>query len=194
MTLGTSTSGLSLRQRLRAYGISPRKSLGQNFLVDDSLAQHIVVLAGVQPPDTVIEIGTDTTRAIAGLLFSGAAARYPDMNIIFSHGGGTLPFLIERFTRLAQRKQLAARLPRGILQEIERFYYDVAQIAYPAPMAALMKLVPVTQILFGTDFTFRTAAEIADGLQACNLSARVHKAINRDNALRLFPRFRHVMA
>jgi len=145
-------------------------------------------------PDTVIEIGTDTTRAIASLLFSGTAARYPDVNIIFSHGGGTLPFLIERFTRLAQRKQLAARLPRGILREIERFYYDVAQIAYPAPMAALMKLVPVTQILFGTDFTFRTAAEIADGLQACNLSARVHKAINRDNALRLFPRFKHVMA
>jgi predicted TIM-barrel fold metal-dependent hydrolase len=145
-------------------------------------------------PDTVIEIGTDTTRTIASLLFSGTASRYSNVEIIFSHGGGTLPFLIERFTRLAQRKELAARMPRGLLHEVERFYYDVAQIAYPVPMAALLKLVPATQVLFGTDFTFRTASEIAAGLDGCNLSARQRRAIDRDNALRLFPRFKHVMA
>ena len=145
-------------------------------------------------PDTVIEIGTDTTRTIASLLFSGAAARYPDIGMIFSHGGGTLPFLAERFTRLGARKQFAARLPRGLLAELQRFYYDVAQIAYPAPMAALMKLIPVTQILFGTDFTFRTAAEIAEGLDGCSISAPARRAIDRDNALRLFPRFKHVIA
>ena len=145
-------------------------------------------------PDTVVEIGTDTTRTIASLLFSGTAVRYPDVRIIFSHGGGTLPFLIERFTRLGQRKSFADRLPRGVLPEIERFYYDVAQIAYPAPMAALLKLIPIGQILFGTDFTFRTATEIAAGLESCKLSVRQHKAIDRENALRLFPRFKHVVA
>ena len=143
-------------------------------------------------PDTVIEIGTDTTRTIASLLFSGAAARYPDVQIIFSHGGGTLPFLIERFARLAHRRHFAERLPNGLFAEIERFFYDVAQIAYPAPMAALLKLIPVSQILFGTDFTFRTAEEIAQGLAECELTASEHKAIDRDNALRLFPRFKHV--
>ncbi len=145
-------------------------------------------------PDTVIEIGTDTTRTLASLLFSGAAARYPDVRMIFSHGGGTLPFLVERFTRLGARRQFAERLPRGLLAELERFYYDVAQIAYPAPMAALMKLIPVTQILFGTDFTFRSAAEIAQGLDGCSVSARDRRAIDRDNALRLFPRYKHVIA
>jgi predicted TIM-barrel fold metal-dependent hydrolase len=145
-------------------------------------------------PDTVIEIGTDTTRTIASLLFSGTASRYSNVEIIFSHGGGTLPFLIERFTRLAQRKQLAERMPRGLLHEVERFYYDVAQIAYPVPMAALLKLVPATQVLFGTDFTFRTASEIAAGLDACSLDTRQRRSIDRDNALRLFPRFKHVMA
>ncbi len=153
-------------------------------------AQNLI--AGV--PDTVIEIGTDTTRTIASLLFSGTAARYPDVRLIFSHGGGTLPFLIERFTRLGARKQFAERLPRGVLGEVQRVHYDVAQIAYPAPMAALMKLVPVTQILFGTDFTFRSAAEIAAGLDSCTIAARDRKAIDRDNALKLFPRFKHVIA
>jgi predicted TIM-barrel fold metal-dependent hydrolase len=145
-------------------------------------------------PDTVIEIGTDTTRTIASLLFSGMASKYSNVEIIFSHGGGTLPFLIERFTRLAERPQLAERMPHGLLHEVERFFYDVAQIAYPVPMAALLKLVPLSQVLFGTDYTFRTATEIAAGLANCDLSARQHKAINRDNALRLFPRFKHVQA
>jgi hypothetical protein len=49
-----------------------------------------------------IEYGTDTTRTIASLVFSGAAARYADIEFIFSHAGGTMPFLIERFDVLAR--------------------------------------------------------------------------------------------
>jgi predicted TIM-barrel fold metal-dependent hydrolase len=145
-------------------------------------------------PDAVIEAATDTTRAVASLVFSGAAARYAGVDIIFSHGGGTLPFLIERFARLAERNDLAARMPRGFMHEVRRFYYDLAQVAAPAPMAALLTLVPATQVLFGTGFASRSAAETAAGLAACKLGARRHKAIGRDNALRLFPRFRHVQA
>lgn len=47
----------TLKEQLRRHGISPRKSLGQNFLVDDGMAQHIVAAAEVQPDDIVIEIG-----------------------------------------------------------------------------------------------------------------------------------------
>ena len=47
----------SLRVRLRASGIRPRKSLGQSFLVDDTLAQRIVSFTGLQSNDTAIEIG-----------------------------------------------------------------------------------------------------------------------------------------
>jgi predicted TIM-barrel fold metal-dependent hydrolase len=167
-----------------------RKAVLYTHPVVPDFAQKLIA----DVPDTVIEIGTDTTRTIASLLFSGTASKYSNVEIIFSHGGGTLPFLIERFTRLAERPQLAARMPKGLLHEVERFYYDVAQIAYPAPMKALLDLVPLTQVLFGTDFTFRTAREIAEGLKSCKLSARQNRAIDRDNALRLFPRFKHVQA
>ncbi len=47
----------SLRVRLRASGIRPRKSLGQSFLVDDTLAQRIVSFTGLQSNDIAIEIG-----------------------------------------------------------------------------------------------------------------------------------------
>ena len=83
-------------------------------------------------PDSIIEWGTDTTRTIASVVFSGTAARCPDVKIIFSHGGGTLPFLAERFTRLPLiNKSLAPRVPNGVEHELKRFYYDIAQAAHP---------------------------------------------------------------
>src|SRR5439155_17010990 len=42
--------------------------------------------------------GTDTTRAIAQIIFGGAASRYPNVRMIFSHGGGTIPSLVELFS------------------------------------------------------------------------------------------------
>ena len=57
--------------------------------------------------EPVIEYGTDTTRAIARVLFSGTAVRYRDMRWIFSHGGGTAPFLAERLIRTPSPQQEA---------------------------------------------------------------------------------------
>jgi hypothetical protein len=41
-------------------------------------------------PPVIIEYGTDTTRTIASLIFSGTAQRCKDINFIFSHAGGTI--------------------------------------------------------------------------------------------------------
>ena len=139
-------------------------------------------------PDSIIEWGTDTTRTIASLVFSGTAARLRDVKFIFSHGGGTLPFLTERFVRLPQaNKTLASRVPNGVEHELKRFYYDTAQAAHPYALASLTKLIPVSQIVFGTDYPYRTAADHVKGLTAYGFSASDLMAIDRDNALRLLP-------
>ena len=46
--------------------------------------------------DATVELGADTTRTIANLIFSGAAQNYADINFIFSHGGGVLTAVAER--------------------------------------------------------------------------------------------------
>jgi 6-methylsalicylate decarboxylase len=142
-------------------------------------------------PDSVIEWGTDTTRTIASLVFSGAAARFRDLTLIFSHGGGTLPFLIERFVRLPlANAQLAARVPDGVEHELRRFYYDTAQVAHPSALASLTKVVPASHIVFGSDFPYRSAAEHVKGLTDHGFPAAELRAIERDNALRLIPRLK----
>jgi predicted TIM-barrel fold metal-dependent hydrolase len=140
---------------------------------------------------TIIEFGTDTSRAITDIVFSGTATRCPDARFIFSHAGGTLPFLTERLVRAPlQNAALEARLPNGVLAELQRFYYDVAWSAHPGALASLTTLVPVSQILFGSDYPYRTGADHVKGLMDYGFTAADLTAIGRENALRLLPRLR----
>jgi predicted TIM-barrel fold metal-dependent hydrolase len=142
--------------------------------------------------EPLIELGTDTTRTIASLLFSGSAEQFPDIRWVFSHAGGTAPFLMQRFTYyFALRKDLQPRLPRGPAYYLERFYYDTANATTIHPLASLTKLVKPTQIVFGTDFPFLTASATAAGLREVGLfSAADLQAIDRDNAVQLMPRYK----
>ncbi len=136
----------------------------------------------------LIELGTDTTRAIASVLFDGTASRYPDIRFIFSHGGGTMPFLMTRFEALAARPDIAARLPKGLLYEVQKLYYDTANFYGPYSWPTMLKLLPVSQILFGTDFPFSSAETVAKGLADVGLKPDELRAIESGNVLKLFPR------
>ncbi len=48
---------LNAKALLREYGLQPKKSLGQNFLVDPNGLDKVMLAAGVGPKDTVLEIG-----------------------------------------------------------------------------------------------------------------------------------------
>jgi predicted TIM-barrel fold metal-dependent hydrolase len=142
-------------------------------------------------PTVFTEVPHDTTRAITSLLFSGSFARFRDIRFIFSHAGGTLPMLAGRISHYsAEMKDLVDKIPNGIEFELKRLYYDIASSANPPSMAALMKLVPTSQILFGGDYPFVRVAETASGMTQVGLSAADLRAIGRDNALALLPRFR----
>jgi 16S rRNA (adenine1518-N6/adenine1519-N6)-dimethyltransferase len=57
-----------VRAFLARHSLVARRDLGQNYLCDVGLAQRLVGLAGVEPGDTVLEIGTGLgilTRALA---------------------------------------------------------------------------------------------------------------------------------
>lgn len=48
---------LNVRALLREHGLQPKKSLGQNFLIDPNGLDKVMLAAGVSQEDTVLEIG-----------------------------------------------------------------------------------------------------------------------------------------
>src|SRR5882757_6789920 len=152
-------------------------------------ANCCVNLVPTQQP-VMIEFGTDTTRTIADIIFSGNAQKFRDIRWIFSHAGGTMPFLIERFVRNPLLVPSAkATVPDGTLAELKRFYYDTAQTSNKAAMSALSAVIPMSQIVFGTDFPYRTSIDHVKGLRDSGAFTDAQLTdIERGNALRLLPR------
>src|ERR1700722_4639317 len=144
------------------------------------------LIKGVSP--AVIEYATDTTRTITSLIFgeAGSAFRFPDIRWIWSHSGGTLPFLTGRLIRLASERK-DARMPDGPLPILRRYNYEIAQGNTPGQLAALMKLVSVSQVLFGTDFPYRDRLEAVEGLRDYGFGAADAAAIDRGNAMAMLP-------
>jgi predicted TIM-barrel fold metal-dependent hydrolase len=147
-----------------------------------------------------IEWNTDTSRAIYSIVADNiqgqgtpsAASRYPNITFIWSHGGGTLLGLVGRFN-LGNPDQLANPPQSSRLAQLRRFYYDTAGSANPVTMQALKMLVGASQIVYGTDYPFGGTmgpANIADGLKRSGFTAEELRAIDRDNALRILPKYR----
>ncbi len=135
-----------------------------------------------------IEYGTDTTRAMIGVTFSGDAARFPAVRFIWSHAGGSAPFLAGRID--GGSRNAPERMPNGFIQEAQKFYYDTAGATNRGALASLLQLVPSSQVLFGTDFPpGGTSAEISKALAAIGFFTDSDlRMIERENAVRLLPR------
>jgi predicted TIM-barrel fold metal-dependent hydrolase len=150
--------------------------------------RNLAYAPGVGPGS--MEYGTDTTRAIMGITFSGDAARFPDIRFIWSHAGGTLPFLAGRISGAANNAK--DTLPNGLMPELKKFYYDLAGAANAGAIASLLQLVSPSQVLFGTDFPpGGTSRDVARAIEALPFfSPRDLQAVYRDNAVALLPRLR----
>jgi predicted TIM-barrel fold metal-dependent hydrolase len=141
---------------------------------------------GVHPAS--MEYGTDTTRAITGVCFSGDAVRFPNIRWIWSHAGGSMPFLAGRIGGAAGN--FKEQLPNGLIAELKKFNYDLAGAANAGAVASLQKLVNSDKILFGTDFPpGGRMLETAQTIRALKMFSEADlKLIDRDNAVKLLPR------
>ncbi|HUB97603.1 MAG TPA: amidohydrolase family protein [Stellaceae bacterium] len=144
------------------------------------------LLPGINPP--IMEYPFDTTRAIASLLFGGTFQRCPDIKFIFAHGGGCMPMLAHRIGGLARsRADLAARMPNGIVAELQKLNFDVVSVANPPAMAALLKLTTPKRLLFGSDCPYVPVEATVGDLRQMGFGAADLALIERGNALSLMP-------
>jgi 6-methylsalicylate decarboxylase len=73
---------------------------------------------------------------------------------------------------------------------LARLYVDTAGAFSPAAMAAVMKTLPASHVLYGSDFPYSPSAGAIAGLAGDGFVPEVLHGIERDHALALFPRLR----
>jgi predicted TIM-barrel fold metal-dependent hydrolase len=144
---------------------------------------------------SVFEFMFDTTRMLANMALSGAKKRFSNINMISTHGGGAMPFLIERFQHLevhfgaSHRPTVSAAEIRQVLAS---FYYDLTAATTPVQLQGLLDLVPTSQLLMGVDIPFMPHWTISAAIDAVEqysaFSAIDLEKIAHNNAQRLFPR------
>jgi aminocarboxymuconate-semialdehyde decarboxylase len=92
----------------------------------------------------------DTTVTLARLLYAGIPARHPDMNLVASHGGGTLPYV---FGRIARNQAVVARDAADPRESLAHLYFD-SVVFDPAALRLLLDLAAPGHVMLGSDYPF----------------------------------------
>lgn len=131
----------------------------------------------------------DTTFTIGSMILSGVFDRYPKLETILSHGGGTLPFLIGRFDQMHDTSNrdhtgdVAAELPSAYLR---RFHYDTI-LNESLALQFLKQAVGIDRMLLGTDEPFPVGDPDPIGvLRAADFTAAEIDQIGETNPRALF--------
>jgi predicted TIM-barrel fold metal-dependent hydrolase len=144
-------------------------------------------------PGFVMEYVFDTTRAAVNLVFGGAVERFPRIRFVLAHAGGLMPYFA---WRLSISPMIDARLeqlsPADIYARLGRFWYDNALSPTAETLACVERLAPAGQLVFGSDWPFANARVISEAVktyEAVAMSRAQRDAIDRGNALSLFPQW-----
>jgi predicted TIM-barrel fold metal-dependent hydrolase len=137
-----------------------------------------------------IEVPHDTTRTVTSLLLTGSFKRFPDIKWIFSHAGGTIPMMAGRLAAFYDENPKTKEFaPNGVSAELAKLYYDTANATSAPAMAALLKLVPASQVTYGTDYPYFPLDQ-NKSLHKLGIAAADIEAIEHGNATRLIPRLK----
>jgi aminocarboxymuconate-semialdehyde decarboxylase len=144
-------------------------------------------------PDSLLDFPVDTSRAIANLHYSNTFARTPAVKYIFSHAGGTIPYVATRFGIVDEMAVIDGAEERGTAAEtLRRLYWDTA-LSWKDPVLQMLRsVVGMGQVLYGSDFPYLRrdlAVRSRVELESTSALADAERAgILGTNSLRLFPR------
>jgi len=112
---------------------------------------------------------------------------------IFSHAGGTIPYLATRFLIVDEMNVIPGAEERGTAADtLRRLYWDTALSWRPPILRMLRSEVGMGQVLFGSDYPYlRRDLAVRCRLEvetSAELDHKESRAVLARNALKLFPR------
>ena len=148
--------------------------------------------------------------AAMSLLYSGVLERYPKVKFIFSHCGGITPLLAHRMVRGRTWVRGEGGADPGMLDEapdggatehaidlLQRQYYDSMTANAANGLRTLQAFVDPSHILLGTDHAILPAKyqplKTRELRRYRGFDDATRMGVERENALRLFPRLLEVL-
>jgi len=128
----------------------------------------------------------DTTLAITRMIFDGFFDQYPNLKIIASHAGGTLPYLVGRFEK-GDEVEIPSRrkMKRKPAEYLRHIYYD--SITYNlGALQYLISVVGADRVMFGTDWPHQVHDTKGAFANTASLPEAQCSAIRSANARRIF--------
>jgi predicted TIM-barrel fold metal-dependent hydrolase len=145
-------------------------------------------------PDTLIDFTADTTRAFAQMHYGNRFARTPNVKYIFSHAGGTVPYLAGRWAVVDAMNVIPGFEERGTAADtLRRMYWDTA-ISFGDPVLRMLRdIVGLEQAVFGSDHPYVRHDIAVDCVQRLEETSAISDSeragVMSHNAATLFPRF-----
>ncbi|KAL2859321.1 amidohydrolase 2 [Aspergillus pseudodeflectus] len=143
-------------------------------------------------PAPLTEYPFDSVRAMQNMLLTGQRARYPNVTIIYPHGGGAIPYLANRIASVSALDVLGGLNPLETMQELKGYYFDTASSTSKVQLGALKEFAGVEKILVGTDYPYVPASGVKLGLEVLQRNGEFTDVdivrLNHGNALSNFPR------
>jgi predicted TIM-barrel fold metal-dependent hydrolase len=155
-----------------------------------------IEVLGFGRPSSIVEFPFDTARNIANGLYTGFFQRHPGIRLILAHCGGALPTLgwrIGEHTVMGRGPDDADIDPAHVAGVLRGLYYETALAGSRNSLLPTLEVTGADHVLFGTDWPAAPEATVVRNI--ANLTGfdgfnpEQLRGVERDNALRLFPRF-----
>jgi predicted TIM-barrel fold metal-dependent hydrolase len=141
-----------------------------------------------------LEFPFDTTRTIVSLVTSGTTTKYPEIRFIFSHGGGAITGIYGRVAGMANMPAFKGKFT-DMHAELQKLYYDTASLSAEVTLPALLKMIPPTHLLLGSDYPLAGPPPVnimvkkaRKEFEDMHPSAKLTQMVEHDNAVKLLPR------
>lgn len=128
----------------------------------------------------------DTSLAFARIFFDGFLDRYPNLKLIASHAGGTLPFLVGRLDQCFDNMNACRTTTQTRPSEyLRRIYYDAVTYR-PEALKLALEVGGDDKVMYGSDYPHNIGDMVGCLKRVDGLPQGQRDAVRGGNARRIF--------
>ncbi|MDI7260817.1 MAG: amidohydrolase family protein [Thermodesulfobacteriota bacterium] len=133
---------------------------------------------------SVLGLMDEITLCVVRMIYGGVLAVFPSLRLIFTHLGGSVPFLFRRVERGAYL--LGKKMGDSVVFNLQKMHFDTVSFYAPALQCAI-DTIGTDKMLMGSDYPFAAGSleEAVQSINALDITEEDKKKILYENALNI---------